>query len=284
MKAICLAGAAAVVLLIAVTLMLRLGRTRRRAQSILVLYLGILFLLVFVWLVLPPDCGFLPTDLQVEPKWLDFLLCVFFFSSVFFGGILQLYNLADRGFSLRILIDVLEATGNATSVEAAANGYAAGRGIAWMYSKRISGLIGGGLAVRTEDQIALTAKGAQLAGLLISLRRFLKMGTVPKYVLWSYRISKRRGLVFPLCCRAYTWLAKRAEQRQLANPQLCHHAVCRALGGRRIDQRFRKRTVRHFNAEYRVVNKWMSVHPLRSGRLCDADLAHSSNPSLIARE
>ncbi len=180
MKAICLASAMTIVLLSAVTLILRINQSGHRLRSLLMLYLGLLALLVIVWKIVPPSCGFLPVELQVEPVWLDLLLCIFFFSSAFFGGILQLYNLTDRGFSLRILIDILEAPEHTTNVANAAKNYAAGRGIAWMYDKRVRGLVGGGLAVYRNGHIALTVKGTQLADLLISLRRFLQIGPILK--------------------------------------------------------------------------------------------------------
>jgi predicted transcriptional regulator len=146
----------------------------------LALYLGGLLLLALVWSVVPLDCGFLPTATVIEPPWFGLLLCVFFFSAAFFGGILQLYNLTDRGFSLRILIDCLETPGGALGVDRLLKGYSGGRGMQWMYDKRIAGMLESGLVVAADDKIVLTAAGRRLAERFARLRQFLKMGPVAR--------------------------------------------------------------------------------------------------------
>src|SRR2546427_463537 len=67
--------------------------------------------LVVAWGVTPHDLGFLPRPMLAEPPWFDLTACLFFYTAAFGGGVLQLYNLAERGFSLRILAELHAAKG-----------------------------------------------------------------------------------------------------------------------------------------------------------------------------
>jgi hypothetical protein len=174
MKAICLASAMTIVLLVSVTLVFRLER-QHHARNMTVLYLVCSIALIGLWLGSPDDLGFLHPSLLAEPPWFDLDLALFFFTAAFFGGALQLYNLTDRGFSLRILIDALEDPSGAVSVDQLTTGYSAGQGIVWMYDKRMHGLLEGHFVHRAEKSIMLTAKGAWIAALFIRIRRFLKL-------------------------------------------------------------------------------------------------------------
>jgi len=100
---------------------------------------------------------------------------VFFFSAAFFGGALQLYNLADRGFSLRILIDVEETNSDVVDADWLVANYAGGRGLTWMYGKRIEGLLETKLVDRKAEMIELTSKGERAAAVLLAVRRFLRL-------------------------------------------------------------------------------------------------------------
>jgi hypothetical protein len=97
---------------------------------------------------------------------------LFLYTAGFFGGVLQLYNLADRGFSLRILIDILHAPSGAMRLDDVMSGYGGGRGIAWMYRKRIDGMIATGLVVADASRLLLTARGRRAAHLLSLLQDF----------------------------------------------------------------------------------------------------------------
>jgi hypothetical protein len=175
MKAVCLASAMTIVLLVLVTLCFRLFPSKHRARQMLFVYLFCLALLVGVWLVTPDDLGILSRLLLAEPSWLDLAVMIFFFSAAFFGGALQLYNLCDRGFSLRILIDMLETPTDAVTAEYLMANYSRGRGLAWMYRKRIDDLIAGGFIDRADKSILLTPKGEMFADLFIYVRRFLRL-------------------------------------------------------------------------------------------------------------
>ncbi len=121
------------------------------------------------------DLGFLAQSLLIEPPWLDLSLMLFFFSAAFFGGVLQLYNLADRGLSLRILIDFAEADSRIIDTDWLIANYGGGKGLAWMYGKRIAGMLETNLVERKASMIALTSKGARAAAVLFAVRRFLRL-------------------------------------------------------------------------------------------------------------
>jgi hypothetical protein len=113
----------------------------------------------------------------VEPRgWLDGAFGLVVHAALFAGGWLQLYNLAERGFSLRILIDVLEARRALTSEQVAAS-YGGGRGPAWMREKRIEGLVQTGLAQWDRGRLRATRKGQHTARLFGGLRALLRIDT-----------------------------------------------------------------------------------------------------------
>jgi hypothetical protein len=100
---------------------------------------------------------------------------LFFFSAAFFGGVLQIYNLADRGLSLRILIDFAEADSRFIDIDWLIANYGGGKGLAWMYEKRIAGMLETNLVERKAEMIELTSKGARAAAVLFAVRRFLRL-------------------------------------------------------------------------------------------------------------
>ena len=173
MKAICLASAMTVVLLVLVTLCFRLYPSAHRARQMLVVYLFCLAVLVALWFATPDDLGFLDRSLLAEPAWLDFAAALFFFGAAFFGGALQLYNLCDRGFSLRILVDMLEAPTGAVAVDYLTANYSGGRGLGWMYRKRIDDIVAARFIDQVNKHIVLTAKGEMFADLFINADRVL---------------------------------------------------------------------------------------------------------------
>jgi hypothetical protein len=131
---------------------------------------------VALWFTTPDDLGLLGRSLLTKPAWLDFAAALFFFSAGFFGGALQLYNLCDRGFSLRILVDMLEAPVNTLDVTYLTANYSSGRGLVWMYRKRIDDIVAAHFIDQVDKRIVLTAKGEMFAGLFINARRVLGLG------------------------------------------------------------------------------------------------------------
>jgi len=175
MKAIIFATAMTIVLLVVVTIAFRFHQTAQRARQMTLIYLSCVMLSMLTWFTTPVDLGFLAPSLLIEPGWLDFSLMLFFFSAAFFGGALQLYNLADRGFSLRILIDVEETNSDAVDADWLVANYAGGRGLTWMYGKRIEGLLETKLVDRKAEMLELTSKGEHAAAVLLAVHRFLRL-------------------------------------------------------------------------------------------------------------
>jgi hypothetical protein len=173
MKAIILATATAIILLVAVTIAFRFHQTTQRAGQMTLIYLGCVILSALIWFATSVDLGLLAPSLLIEPAWLDFSLMLFFFTAAFFGGALQLYNLADRGFSLRILIDVEGTDSHVVDADWLVANYGGGKGLSWMYGKRIEGLLETKLVDRKAETIELTSKGARAADVFLAVRRFL---------------------------------------------------------------------------------------------------------------
>jgi len=175
MKAILLALAAGALLLAVATWRLRRVPDGKGAAKLLTVFLIILPVLAVTHVITPPDLGFLPATLQIPLPAIDFAFCLFLYTAGFFGGALQLYNLAERGFSLRILIDILHAPLGTMTLDDVMEGYGAGRGITWMYGKRIDGMRAAGLAVAAGDRMVLTERGRRVARLFSRLQNFARV-------------------------------------------------------------------------------------------------------------
>jgi hypothetical protein len=140
----------------------------------LMVFLAIAPVLIALVLLTPADLGMLPDGLSNPLMLVDLGFTLFLYTAGFFGGLLQLYNLADRGFSLRILIDALELQSACTSLDQVMPGYSAGKGISWMYEKRIAGMTSTGLARIEGDSITLTERGWRAARVFAWLRDFTR--------------------------------------------------------------------------------------------------------------
>jgi hypothetical protein len=175
MKAILLALAAGALLLVVATWRLRHAPDGKGAAKLSTVFLLVLPALAVTHLITPRDLGILPAALQIPIPEIDFAFCLFLYTAGFFGGVLQLYNLAERGFSLRILIDILHAPTGTMTLDEVMDGYGAGRGIAWMYGKRIDGMRAAGLVVADEDRMVLTERGRRAARLFWRLQDFARV-------------------------------------------------------------------------------------------------------------
>lgn len=177
MKGLVLALGCSLGTALGVTLLFACGRVTRRAAAMCRVFLLTVPLYLGAYALSPADLGLLPPALAEPRAWLAcaFGLCVH--AALFFGGWLQLYNLAERGFSLRILIDIDEAPDRALTREQVAVRYGGGRGIAWMLDKRIHGLVEAGLAASSDGPLRATRKGARVARLFGALRAFLRIDT-----------------------------------------------------------------------------------------------------------
>lgn len=146
-----------------------------RAALMTRIFLLSLPMFVVTYIATPPDLGVLPAFLA-EPLWVvDITFGVFVYSAAFFGGVLQLYNLADRGFSLRIMIDIDESTTGKLDSVGVMSSYGGGQGIKWMYDKRIQNMIEQGVIAVDGDRVTLTERGRRAARLLRVLRTTLRL-------------------------------------------------------------------------------------------------------------
>jgi hypothetical protein len=163
----------ALVCFAALTVGFRTLRVRRRAAFMVGLWLVTVPAFVIVHRLTPANLGVLPASLTEPWPLADLLLGLFAYAAVFFGGILQLYNLADRGLSLRVLVD-LAAAGPMT-VDQLVKAYSAGQGLRWMYAKRLEGLIDHDLVRRDGNRVRLTASGRWTAAVFAFLQRALRI-------------------------------------------------------------------------------------------------------------
>jgi hypothetical protein len=146
-----------------------------RARFMLRLFLITLPAGVAIHYLTPDDLGFLPLRWCKTGHGLDLWFFLFLYSACFFGGLLQLYNLADRGFSLRIVIDIDESPSGEMTVDEVVNEYSSGRGIVWMYRKRLDDLLRLELIALDGDIVSPTPAGSRVASRFFRMRRFLNI-------------------------------------------------------------------------------------------------------------
>jgi hypothetical protein len=173
-KGLLLAAAGSVVLAAAITVLLRAARPERRAAALFRMFVLSLPVFTAVYLLTPADLGLLPPSL-VDGRLAGVLYGVAVYAALFLGGWLQLYNLAERGCSLRILIDVDEHPRRAMTAADVLRGYGAGRGIDWMVAKRLDGLVTEGFAELNAGRLLPTPRGRRAASLFASARAALRL-------------------------------------------------------------------------------------------------------------
>lgn len=177
MKGLLLALACSASTAVGVTVLFAVRDVARRAAAMAAVFLLSVPVYLAAHRFTPADLGFLPPALVEPCAWLDAAFGLVVHAALFAGGWLQLYNLADRGFSLRILIDVAEAPAARLTGEQIAAGYGGGRGAAWMREKRIEGLVETGLARWDGGRLHVTPKGRGVARLFGRLRALLRIDT-----------------------------------------------------------------------------------------------------------
>ena len=177
MKSLLLAGAASATSVLAITVIFQFLRVERRAVTMVTLFVITLPAFVLAHVLTPRDLGFLPGWLTEPSRAADLVFGLLLYTAVFLGGVLQLYNLADRGFSLRILIDLDEL--GPMSASAVAKAYSAGQGITWMYRKRLDGLFRQGLVHFDEGVVRLSDAGGRTARVFDGLQRFVRLDDDP---------------------------------------------------------------------------------------------------------
>ena len=177
MKSLLLAGAASATSVLAITVIFQFLRVERRAVTMVTLFVITLPAFVLAHVLTPRDLGFLPGWLTEPSRAADLVFGLLLYTAGLLGGVLQLYNLADRGFSLRILIDLDEL--GPMSASAVAKAYSAGQGITWMYRKRLDGLFRQGLVHFDEGVVRLSDAGGRTARVFDGLQRFVRLDDDP---------------------------------------------------------------------------------------------------------
>jgi len=175
MKAILLVAAGCLVYLSLITMIFRLWEIPARVACMTRCFLATVPVLLAVYLATPADLGFLPADWADRPTWLGAGFTLFLYCAAFFGGMLQLYNLSERGFSLRMLIEIDESASGVMTVREMMRAYSRGKGIQWMYWKRLHDLLDHGLVTISDGTLQNTARGRRSARLFTWLQEFIRL-------------------------------------------------------------------------------------------------------------
>lgn len=155
-----------------ITYIFRTQSIRDRAALMTRVYITSLIPLYFAYKVTPVQLGFLPSaPAFVVPN--DFIWFFVPYTAAVFGGILQLYNLTERGFSLRILIDILSSKRGILKEDEVMRQYSEGKGIDWMFRKRINDLQERGMINIQGDRVFLTGRGRFFGLVYLRLKKTL---------------------------------------------------------------------------------------------------------------
>jgi hypothetical protein len=176
MKAILLAGLMALAFLVAMTAAFRIWPMRRRAVFLVRLWMASVPVLLLAYALTPADLWLLPSEVHDDPVWFGPIFCLGLWFAGFFGGIIHLYNLAERGMSLRMLIDITEAGEHGLDQTGIMRAYSRGQGIAWMYNKRLDDLREQRLVWIEDAMLINSPRGRSLAATFGRLRRLFGLG------------------------------------------------------------------------------------------------------------
>jgi hypothetical protein len=171
-KGLLLAVVASAALGAVITVLLRLTRPEWRVRTLLRTFVASLPVFVGAYLLTPADLGVLPPRL-IDGGAVGVVYGLAVYGALFLGGWLQLYNLAERGASLRMLIDVDEY--GALTADALVRAYGGGAGMDWMVAKRLDGLVAEGFAEVNGGRLVLTARGRRTAALFGWAHRRLRL-------------------------------------------------------------------------------------------------------------
>lgn len=174
MSPIIIALIGGVLYLVQITILFNIFHINEKAKCMVKLWLANLAILILIfWAVY--QYNIIPGLYLMDGFKINLFLTIFYYTAGFFGGILQLYNLADRGFSLRILIDIQESGQQGLTLDEIMKRYSQGKGIAWMYQKRLNDMLTNGLITSYNHIIKNTLKGTRLSMLFIKLRQIVSL-------------------------------------------------------------------------------------------------------------
>jgi len=132
---------------------------------------GVVFLWNALWFAYGPGGWVqeLPYSLQIGAVFLYLAGCV---------GLMNVQSVLSRGYTLRILVDLLERGGRA-NVDSLKSGYGGGLGIGGLIAKRLHSLASLGLLHFQDNQVGpLTPLGKLLAEMTVRLRKLLRLEMV----------------------------------------------------------------------------------------------------------
>jgi len=158
-----------------ITLRLRTAPPGPRVPLLLQCFAFTLLAYLVAYAVTPGDLGLLPGSLVETARLPEALFGLAVHFGLCFGGVLQLYNICERGFSLRVLIEIAEAPGGSLTAKEIATRYSAGQGVDWMLEKRIRDMVARGLIRLEGGAYVATASATRSAKVLGGLRRFLRL-------------------------------------------------------------------------------------------------------------
>jgi hypothetical protein len=161
-----------------VSLVLRLLDKRASAALLTAVFFASIPLYLLAFLITPANLSMLPVWMCDESPVLELGFGLFVYASGFCGGVLQLYNLADRGFSLRILIDIAESPKGELTAAQVCDAYSQGRGISWMYQKRIHDLVEHRFIQVFGGRAQISTRGQRTAALFRRLRTWLRLAAI----------------------------------------------------------------------------------------------------------
>lgn len=173
MKSLILAALFTVGYVAAITIVFNVRPVQARAVLMAKVFILTVPIFVITHLATPADLGILPAIFVEHYRGVDMAFGLLLYVAGFGGGVLQLYNLADRGFSLRMLIDIGESPGGVLDLNGVMKNYSQGNGIEWMYQKRVEGMREHELITVEGKRISITDKGRRTARTFAYLRKFL---------------------------------------------------------------------------------------------------------------
>ena len=97
MKALILVAAACIAYFVVFTWMFRILQVQKRVALLLGLWVASVPLFIVAYLITPATLGILPFELVDAPTWAGLVFGMLVYVAAFFGGLLQLYQLTERG-------------------------------------------------------------------------------------------------------------------------------------------------------------------------------------------
>lgn len=178
-KSLLLASAACVADLAIITAVFRLADVDRKVRLMGYVFLATLPFFIAAHVTTPANLGLLPQALVEPSRGVDLGFGIFIYGAAFFGGILQIYNLGERGLSLRMLIDIDESPRGSLTADELFRGYSHGHGIEWMYERRLAGLLHHGLIHIDGGQVRNSRAGQTAAVRFAQVQAFLRLYSYP---------------------------------------------------------------------------------------------------------